>query len=143
MKVEVSTGIEELKRQFSASAFTVREDGQGGAYVVMEPCRLGPRYRPEAPGSVSISRRNIHTRTSIRFSSGRRRPRNGVAFAAPVTPGHNLREAGDPGVAPKRSRTKRLAKGRRQDLESAGFPGEAAMNEQCRLRIARQDFNVS
>lgn len=34
MKVEVSTAIEELKRQFSTSTLTVREDGQGGAGVI-------------------------------------------------------------------------------------------------------------
>ena len=31
MKLEVTTAIEELKRQFSASSLTVREDDQGGA----------------------------------------------------------------------------------------------------------------
>ena len=44
MKVEVSSGIEELKRQFSAASLAVREDGQGGAYVVMEPVTLGPKF---------------------------------------------------------------------------------------------------
>jgi hypothetical protein len=48
MKVEVSAGIEELKRQFSTSFFAVREDNQGGAYIVMEPVTLGPKYRPAA-----------------------------------------------------------------------------------------------
>lgn len=47
MKVEVSAAIEDLKRQFSASSLTVREDGQGGAYVVMEPVGLGAKFRPE------------------------------------------------------------------------------------------------
>ena len=48
MKVEVSTAIEELKRQFSEASLLVREDDRGGAYVVMEPVRLGPKFRPEA-----------------------------------------------------------------------------------------------
>jgi len=35
MNTEVSRGIEELKRQFDASTFTIKEDDQGGAYVVI------------------------------------------------------------------------------------------------------------
>jgi len=47
MKVEVSAGIEELKRQFPESPFTAREDGQGGVYVIIEAVNIGPRFRPE------------------------------------------------------------------------------------------------
>jgi hypothetical protein len=46
MKAEVATGIEELKRQFATASLTVREDGQGGAYVTMDSIMLGPRYQP-------------------------------------------------------------------------------------------------
>jgi len=46
MKVEVSTAVDELRRQFSDSAFIIREDGQGGAYVIMEPVPIGSRYTP-------------------------------------------------------------------------------------------------
>ena len=63
MKVEVSTAIEELKRQFSGSALTVRDDAQGGAYVVMEPFELGPKFQPadhlgrfSDSGAVSLCR---------------------------------------------------------------------------------------
>ncbi len=47
MKVEVLAGIEELKRQFGTSTIQVREDRQGGAYVIVEPVTIGPRYRPK------------------------------------------------------------------------------------------------
>jgi hypothetical protein len=46
MKIEVSTAIEELKRQFGTASFNVQEDGQGGARVVIEPVTIGPKYRP-------------------------------------------------------------------------------------------------
>lgn len=46
MRTEVSTAIEEIKRQFSAATVTVREDGQGGAYVVIEPISIGLRFSP-------------------------------------------------------------------------------------------------
>src|SRR5207253_3030941 len=47
MKAEVSTAIEELKRQFTASSVTASEDSQGGAYVLIDALSLGPRFRPE------------------------------------------------------------------------------------------------
>ena len=47
MKIEVAKGIEELKRQFSSSAFNVSEDGTGGAYVVIETVPFGQRFRPD------------------------------------------------------------------------------------------------
>ena len=46
MKIEVSTAIEELKRQFATATFTASEDGQGGARVLIEPVAIGPRYSP-------------------------------------------------------------------------------------------------
>lgn len=91
MKVEVSTGIEELKRQFSASSFTVREDGQGGAYVVIEPVSLGPRYRPEQTWiGFHIPAQYPYADIYPVFVGGEIRRADGNAFAAPVTPGHNF-----------------------------------------------------
>ena len=48
MKSEVATAIEELRKQFSSAAFTVTEDGQGGARVIMEPVSVGTRLRPSS-----------------------------------------------------------------------------------------------
>ena len=48
MKTEVAIAIEELKKQFPAAAFTVAEDGQGGARVIMEPVSIGTRLRPHS-----------------------------------------------------------------------------------------------
>jgi hypothetical protein len=91
MKVEVSTGIEELKRQFSASSFTVREDGQGGAYVVMEPVCLGPRYRPESTwiGFQIPAQYPYADIYPVFIGAGVTRV-DGVAFTVPVTPGHQF-----------------------------------------------------
>ena len=69
MKAEVATGIAELKRQFGAALFTVREDGQGGAYVVMEPVTLGADTGRRIRGSAFKCRLNIRMRTSIRCLS--------------------------------------------------------------------------
>jgi hypothetical protein len=91
MKVEVSTGIEELKRQFAASTFTVREDGQGGAYVVMDPVSLGPRYRPENTWvGFQIPAQYPYADIYPVFIGSAVTRVDGVAFVAPVTPGHNF-----------------------------------------------------
>lgn len=46
MKTEVSQAIEELKKQFPAATLTAREDGQGGAHVVLAPVEIGPQFAP-------------------------------------------------------------------------------------------------
>jgi len=91
MKVEVSSAVEELKRQFSTSSFAVREDGQGGAYVVMEPVTLGPKYRPEATWvGFQIPAQYPYADIYPVFIGGEVVRADGVAFVAPVTPGHHF-----------------------------------------------------
>lgn len=91
MKVEVSTAIEELKRQFSGSLFVVREDGQGGAYVVLEPVPLGPKFRPEATWiGFHIPAQYPYADIYPVFIGGDVRRADGVPFQAPVTPGHKF-----------------------------------------------------
>jgi len=91
MKVEVSSGIEELKRQFGAATFTVREDGQGGAYVVMEPVTLGPKYRPDATWvGFQIPAQYPYADIYPVFIGGNVVRANGMPFTAPVTPGHHF-----------------------------------------------------
>jgi len=91
MKVEVSSAIEELKRQFSASTLTVREDGQGGAYVVMEPVTLGSKYRPpETWVGFQIPAQYPYADIYPVFIGGNVARTDGVAFVAPVTAGHQF-----------------------------------------------------
>lgn len=91
MKVEVSSGIEELKRQFSASSFTVREDGQGGAYVVIEPVTLGPKYRPtDTWVGFHIPAQYPYADIYPIFIGGNVVRADGTPFSAPVTPGHTF-----------------------------------------------------
>lgn len=91
MKVEVSTAIEELKRQFSGSSLVVREDGQGGAYVLMEPVALGPKFRPEATWvGFQIPAQYPYADIYPIFIGDDVSLANGVAFQAPVTRGHNF-----------------------------------------------------
>ena len=91
MKIEVSGGIEELKLQFSNSAFSVREDGQGGAYVVMEPVTLGPKYRPAVTWvGFHIPAQYPYADIYPVFIGADVVRADGVAFVAPVTPGHHF-----------------------------------------------------
>ena len=91
MKVEVSVGIEELKRQFNTSSFTIREDGQGGAYVLMEPVLLGPRYQPEATWiGFQIPAQYPYADIYPVFIGAEIVRADRVAFTAPITPGHQF-----------------------------------------------------
>jgi hypothetical protein len=91
MKVEVSSAIEELKRQFSAAAFTAREDGQGGAYVVLEPITLGPKFRPETTWlGFQIPAQYPYADIYPVFIGANVVRSNGTAFVAPVTAGHQF-----------------------------------------------------
>src|SRR5581483_8348840 len=51
-------------------------------------------------------------------------------------------KTGHSSVASEQRGAGRLAKGRFKDPEDLGFSGEDVMSNRCRLRIARQDFNV-
>jgi hypothetical protein len=91
MRSEVSNAIDELKRQFEASAFTVREDGQGGAYVVIEPICLGIRYRPETTWiGFQIPAQYPYADIYPVFIGADVSRIDGAAFLAPVTPGHQF-----------------------------------------------------
>lgn len=95
MTVEVSTAIEELKRQFSTSSMTVREDDQGGAYIVMEPVELGAKFRPTATWvGFQIPAQYPYADIYPVFIGTDVQRADGVAFQAPVTPGHNFEGRG-------------------------------------------------
>src|SRR5947209_19876633 len=91
MRVEVSAAIDELRRQFSGASFNVREDGQGGAYVVLEPVSLGSRYRPESTwiGFQIPAQYPYADIYPVFIGAGVARV-DGVPFTAPVTPGHQF-----------------------------------------------------
>jgi hypothetical protein len=91
MKVEVATGIEELKRQFSSSAFNVRDDGNGGAYVIIESISLGPRYRPESTWmGFHIPAQYPYADIYPVFIGANTTRADGRAFNVPVTPNHKF-----------------------------------------------------
>jgi hypothetical protein len=91
MKVEVSKGIEDLKRQFSSSSFLVREDGQGGAYVVMAPVALSEKFKPATTWvGFQIPAQYPYADIYPIFIGAEIVRSDGMGFVAPVTPGHNF-----------------------------------------------------
>src|SRR5258706_15859168 len=91
MKVEVSTGIEDLRRQFNTSSLAVREDGQGGAYVVMEPVALSSKLTPATTWvGFQIPAQYPYADIYPVFIGAEVVRADGVDFVAPVTPGHQF-----------------------------------------------------
>lgn len=89
MRAEVTTAVEELKRQFPESSFTVSEDGQGGAHVFMEPVLLGSRFEPESTWfGFQIPAQYPYADIYPVFMDAGSRRKDGVAFSVPVTHGH-------------------------------------------------------
>ena len=68
MKVEVAKGIEELKRQFSSSAFNVTEDGTGERMSSLRPSPSARVSGPTMPGLDFKYPRSIHTLIFTPFS---------------------------------------------------------------------------
>ncbi len=91
MKIEVSAAIEELKRQFSSSPFIEREDGQGGARVVIENVSIGTRYKPETTW-IGFQIPALYPYADIYpvFIGADVVRVDRVPFTPPITPGHNF-----------------------------------------------------
>ena len=88
MKHDVLDAIEGLKRAFPSSEILSQEDGDGGAYVIVENVQLGGRYQPSSTwigGHITA----LYPYADIYplFISDDVRRVDGVAFEAPVTLG--------------------------------------------------------
>ena len=93
MKQDVTNAIEELSRAFPSSAVYSREDGDGGAYVIVEDVAIGCRYRPSSTwmgGHITA----LYPYADIYplFIADNVRRVDGVAFEPPVTPGARFLE---------------------------------------------------
>ena len=86
MKQDVANAIEELKQAFPSSDVCIREDGDGGAYVIVEDVAIGCRYQPSSTwlgGHITA----LYPYADIYplFMADNVRRVAGVAFEAPVT----------------------------------------------------------
>lgn len=88
MKQAVANAIEELKRAFPSSEVYTKEDGSGGAYVIVEDVTIADRYEPSSTwvgGRITA----LHPYADIYplFISEQVRRVDGVEFDVPVTRG--------------------------------------------------------
>lgn len=91
MKVEVSSAIDELRRQFPDSSVTEREDGQGGAYVTIDAVVLGHRYLPSSSWmGFQIPAQYPYADIYPVFVDASVARADGIPFVPPVTPGHTF-----------------------------------------------------
>src|SRR5271168_1492691 len=91
MKAPVQTSIEELQRQFPIAVISVRDDGKGGAYVIMNPIEIGARYSPTSTWiGFHIPPQYPYADIYPIFIGANVARANGVPFAVPVTPGHSF-----------------------------------------------------
>jgi hypothetical protein len=91
MNQDVAEAVEELKRAFRHSDITVSDDGQGGAYVIVESMPIGSRFEPPVTwmgGHIS----SLYPAADIYpvFIGSDVRRADGREFAAPVTRGHHF-----------------------------------------------------
>ena len=91
MKQDVADAIEELKGAFPSSTVCTREDGDGGAYVIVEDVAIGCRYRPSSTwigGHITA----LYPYADIYplFIGGDVSRVDGVAFVPPITPSQFL-----------------------------------------------------
>lgn len=91
VKPEVSAGIEELRRQFPTASIVAKEDGQGGARVVMDPVEIGPKYRPNLTWiGFDIPAQYPYADIYPVFIGADVVRADGLGFEAPITQGHSF-----------------------------------------------------
>ena len=93
MKRHVSDAIDELDRAFPSSTVTSREDGGGGAYVIVEDVVIGPKFDPSTTWlGGHITATYPYADIYPLFIGDDVRRVDGQAFQAPVTAGARFEE---------------------------------------------------
>ena len=89
MLLPVAEAVEQIRKAFLDVLVDVREDGSGGAYVIVEQVQLGPKLTPQTtwmgghvpPQFPYADVYPLFIGADVRFSSG-------APFAPPITSGH-------------------------------------------------------
>ena len=91
MRTPVEEAIGELRLAFPSSCVLHREDGNGGAYVIVEEVRIGPKYRPTLTWlGGHITEWYPYADIYPLFMSAEVSRVDGMAFQPPVTTGVNF-----------------------------------------------------
>lgn len=88
MNQDVAEAIEQLRCAYPATELTISEDGQGGAYVIVETVDLGKRFTPQTSwmgGHITA----LYPCADIYpvFIDAAVRRADGRPFQVPITPG--------------------------------------------------------
>lgn len=102
----VHEAVESLRKAFPESVVDARDDGSGGAYVIIESVNFGPKFTPEVtwvgghipPQYPYADIYPVFLGADIRYASG-------AAFVPPVTSNHQF--CGRPAIQVSR-KTNRL-----------------------------------
>lgn len=91
MNQDVAKAVADMRNAFGPSEITVSEDGEGGAYVILETATIGNRYQPEQTwlgGHIPA----LYPAADIYpvFMGADVRLASGAEFQAPVTRGHTF-----------------------------------------------------
>ena len=87
MKRDVANAIEELKRAFPSSDVCSQEDGDGGAYVIVEDVAIGYQYQPSSTWlGGHITALYPYADVYPLFMADNVRRVDGVPFESPITP---------------------------------------------------------
>lgn len=91
MNVEVSKAIKELEVQFGDSSLTIRDDGQGGAYILIDSVHLGSRYKPESTWlGFQIPAQYPYADIYPVFMGAEVSRADEIEFSVPITRGHSF-----------------------------------------------------
>ena len=89
MNVEISKAIQELEHQFSNCSFTIRDDEQGGAYIIMDGVPLGATYKPESTWfGFHLPAQYPYADIYPVFMGSEVTRIDNIDFSAPITRGH-------------------------------------------------------
>lgn len=98
--------IDSLRRDFSEAVIEAEEDGSGGAYVIVEPIKVGPKFDPQQTWMGGhITAQFPYADIYPLFIGADVRRADSSAFVPPISPGHTFR--GRPALQISR-RTNRL-----------------------------------
>ena len=93
MKQHVSDAIDELDRAFLSSTVTSREDGSGGAFVIVEDVVIGPKFDPSTTWlGGHITATYPYADIYPLFMGDDVRRVGGLPFEAPVTGGAHFEQ---------------------------------------------------
>ena len=141
MKREVAKAIEALERAFPSSDICTQEDGDGGAYVIVEDVAIGSITTRRPPGWEVTSRRFTPTLTSIlvhsrqRASARRRRVRTASYPRSPVP-----RKACTASLSTQQPYSRLSPDGRGEIPQGAALSGRTAMSGgDCDILVTSRD----